>query len=237
MITIEPPRSPALLPALIERAKTRQRAGGTCGGCSARRGFSLIEALIALSITSLAGAVLLLSVESSLQTTSDAVERTIADGVAQRLLDEILTRRFVDREETSGSGGSSLLGLEALKELLGPTTSESLGDGFELFDDVDDFAGHSAKPLKGSDGEVLGTGDDNGNQRLENFRLRTSFFNNWRQRVDVYYVTADDHTVRSGTVTPYRAIEVFVERVEADGTAFPLAHRKRIVSYIRPPDA
>src|SRR5688572_11889733 len=76
-----------------------------------RRAFSLIEALIALSITAMAGAVLLLSVDSSLQSTGDAVERTIADGVAQRLLDEILTRRFVDVDENSGSGGSSVLGL------------------------------------------------------------------------------------------------------------------------------
>jgi hypothetical protein len=231
MIATELPFSPAFARVL------HLRAGGKFGARAARPAFSLIEALIALSITAMAGAVLLLSVESSLQSTSDAVERTIADGVAQRLLDEILTRRFVDPEENSGSGGSSLLGLEALKELLGATTSESLGDGFELFNDIDDFAGHSAKPLQGSYGEVLGTGDDNGNQRLDNFRLRSNFFNNWRQRVDVYYVNANDHTVRSAAVTPYRAIEVFVERVAADGTAFPLAHRKRIVAYIQPPDA
>jgi len=42
-------------------------------------GFSLIEALIALTITSMAGAVLLLGVQSSLDTTIEAVERTIAD--------------------------------------------------------------------------------------------------------------------------------------------------------------
>ena len=200
-----------------------------------RRAFSLIEALIALSITALAGSVLLLSVDSSLQCTSDAVERTIADGVAQRLLDEICTRRFVDLDENSGSSGSGLLGLSWLRDILGATTSESLGNGFELFDDIDDFAGHSAKPLKGTYGEVLGTGDDNGNARLDNFRLRSTFFNDWRQRVDVYYVSATDHTVRSSSVTAYRAIEVFVERVAADGTVFPLAHRKRIVTYVQPP--
>ena len=191
---------------------------------------------MALSITALAGSVLLLSVESSLQSTSDAVEQTIADGVAQQLLDEILTRRFVDLDEQDNSGSGSGGPLDPLEELLGPTTSELLGNGFELFDDIDDFAGHVARPLKGSYGEVLGTGDDSGNQRLENFRLRTSFFNNWRQRVDVYYVNADDHTARSTAVTAYRAIEVVIERVEADGAVFPLAHRKRIVTYIQPPE-
>jgi hypothetical protein len=54
--------------------------------------------------------------------------------------------------------------------------------------------------------------------------------------VDVCYVNANDHTVRSSSVTAYRAIEIFVERVEADGAVFPLAHRKRIVTYIRPPE-
>ena len=134
---------------------------------------------------------------------------------------------------SSGSGSGGLLG--GLLEALGATVNELLGDGFELFDDIDDFAGHLAQPLKGSYGEVLGTGDDAGSERLVNFRLRSDFFGRWRQRVDVYYVDANDHTIRSTAVTPYRAIEVFVERVEIDGTVFPLAHRKRIVAYIPPP--
>jgi type II secretory pathway pseudopilin PulG len=201
---------------------------------SDRRAFSLLEALLALSITALAGVVLLLSVESSLQTTNDAVERTIADGAAQRLLDEVLTRRFYELNESGGSSPPSGP-LGGLTETLGATVSELLGSGFTLFDDVDDFAGYVAKPLKGSYGEVLGSGDDEGNQRLANFRLRETFFANWQQRVEVYYVDANDHTIRSTPVTPYRAIEVFVERVEADGTVYPLAHRKRIVTYIPPP--
>jgi len=199
-----------------------------------RRGFSLVEALVALSITALAGVVLLLSVESSLQTTNDAVERTIADGAAQRLLDEILTRRFYELNE-SGGGALPTGPLGGLVPTLGATTSELLGNGFELFDDVDDFAGHEAQPLQGNYGEVLGTGDDAGNQRLTNFRLRGSFFDRWRQRVDVYYVDANNHTIRSTAVTPYRAVEVFVERVETDGTIYPLAQRKRIVAFIPPP--
>jgi len=199
------------------------------------RAFSLVEALVALSITALAGVVLLLSVESSLQTTNDAVERTIADGAAQRLLDEILTRRFYELDE-NGSGPPPTGSLGGMVPTLGATVSEKLGSGFELFDDVDDFAGYSSQPLKGSDGEVLGTGDDAGNERLENFRLRNNFFARWRQRADVYYVDANDHTVRSAAVTPYRAVEVFIERVETDGTVYLLAQRKRIVAFIPPPE-
>src|SRR5262245_61813386 len=138
-------------------------------------GFSLIEAMIALSITSLAGAVLLMSVQSSLDTTVEAVDRTIADGVAQQVLDEVLTKRWV------GAGENPLT------TTLGPVSSELLNGGTALFDDADDYAGYSAQPLKGSYGETLGMGDDSGNQRLENFRVRSDFFKNWRVRVDVYY--------------------------------------------------
>ena len=99
-----------------------------------RRAFSLVEALIALSIMALAGAVLLLSVESSLSTTTDAVDRTIADGIAQQVLDQILTRRFAD--ETGGG----------LPSALGAAADELLGVGSELFDDVDDFAGYTMQP-------------------------------------------------------------------------------------------
>jgi type II secretory pathway pseudopilin PulG len=202
----------------------------TVNGCgrrqrvrAARHAFTLIEALIALSITSLAGAVLLLSVQSSLDTTIEAVDRTIADGVAQQTLDEILTKRYV------GQGDSSLL------TTLGAATSELLGLGTSLFDDTDDYNGYVAQPLKGIFGEVLGSGDDNGNLRLENFRVRSDYFRDWRVRVDVYYVDPNDHTVTSAAATNYRAIEVHVDLVRPGGGAVPLATRKRVIAYVPPP--
>jgi type II secretory pathway pseudopilin PulG len=188
-----------------------------------RAAFSLIEALIALSITSLAGAVLLLSVQSSLDTTIEAVEQTIADGIAQQTLDEILTKRYV------GEGDSPLLGT------LGALTSELLGAGTSLFDDTDDFAGYVAHPLKGAFGELLGTGDDNGNPRLANFRVRSDFFQDWRIRVEVYYVDPDNHLTKSTAATNFRGIEVQVDRARSDGTFVPLSSRKRVVAYLPPP--
>jgi type II secretory pathway pseudopilin PulG len=190
-----------------------------------RDGFSLIEALIALSITSLAGAVLLLSVQSSLDTTLDAVERTIADGVAQQTLDEILTKRYSGAEDSP------------LTTTLGALTNELLGLGTSLFDDTDDFAGYVAQPLKGTFGEVLGTGDDSGNLRLVNFRVRSDFFQNWRTRVVMNYVSPDDHTLVSATPTNFRAIEVYVEKSLSGGRYLPLAVRKRVIAYIPPPSS
>jgi len=153
---------------------------------------------MALSVTALAGAVLLLSVESSLQTTTEAVERTIADGIAQQTLNEILTKRYVEAGESGDGTGSGTLG---------PTLWESGGNGIERFNDIDDYAGYSASPLKGVYGEAPGTGDDQGNQRLANFRFRSDYFQNWRQRVQVYYVDPNNPSASSATATAYRAIE------------------------------
>jgi type II secretory pathway pseudopilin PulG len=183
-------------------------------------GFSLIEALVALSITALAGSVLLLSVDSSLESTTQAVQQTIAEGMAQQLLDEMLTKHYTD------TGADPLLGL------LGATAWELLGLGFERFDDVDDFAGYIAQPLEGVFGEAPGTGDDSGGLRPNNFRLRNDYFQNWRQRAEVYFVTADDHTVVSVSPTAYRAIEVTVELIKPNGAVIPLAKRKRIITAV-----
>jgi type II secretory pathway pseudopilin PulG len=190
----------------------------------AKRAFSLIEALIALTITSMAGAVLLLGVQSSLDTTIEAVERTIADGVAQQTMDEILTKRYV------AAGGNPL------GTTLGPLLNEILGSGgTALFGEVDAFAGYIAQPIKGTWGETLGTGDDSGNLRLENFRVRSDYFQNWRVRVDVYYVNPTNNLQKSNTPTNFRAIEVNVELVRTNGAIFPLANRKRVITYIQPP--
>src|SRR5437868_3197021 len=129
-------------------------ASSMCGKLPNQRGrtrltgFSLIEALIALSITSLAGAVLLLSVQSSLDTTIDAVDQTIADGIAQQTLDEILTKRYEGPSESPTS------------TTMGPSTSELLSGGTAYFDDADDYNGYTAIPIKGWYGELFGTGDD-----------------------------------------------------------------------------
>ena len=107
--------------------------------------------------------------------------------------------------------------------------------GTSLFDDTDDYAGYVAQPLKGLSGETLGTGDDSGGLRLQNFRVRSDYFQNWRVRVDVYYVNPDNHLVRSSTATDFRMIDVNVELVRTNGSVLPLANRKRLIAYVPPP--
>ena len=160
-----------------------------------------------------------------MQSTTEAVERTIADGIAQQTLNEILTKRYVESGENGDGTGSGTLG---------PTTWEAGGAGTERFNDVDDYNGLSASPIKGVYGEALGTGNDQGSQRLNNFRLRSDYFQNWRQRVLVYYVDPDNPSTAANTGTAFRAIEVNVELIDAKGAVHSLAKRKRIVAYITP---
>lgn len=188
-----------------------------------RRGFSLVEALVALTITTLAGSVMLLAIESCLTSTSDAVDRMIADGMATQLLDEISVRRFMAPGDTALS-------------ISGPNATESAGSGRERFNDLDDYKNVSSKPAKGIWGETLGTGNDSGAARNANFCIPSSQFANWRQRVDIYFVSATNHSQKltSGT-SYYRAVEVTIEYVKADGGVVPLAKRRRVYAYLPPP--
>jgi type II secretory pathway pseudopilin PulG len=189
-----------------------------------RGGFSIVEAIVALSITALAGAVLLLAVESTVQSTTDSVQRTIADGLAQQLLDEALTKCFV------------IPGGDPLSNSLGPSSYELAGAGRERYNDADDYHQFSALPAEGIYGEEVGAGNDAGGLRHASFRAPSGYFDNWRQRVEVYFVDPDDHRVPLSSGTSYfRAIEVHIEIQDANGAYRNLATRKRIVAYVPPP--
>ena len=189
-----------------------------------RVGFTLVEAMVALSITSLAGSVLLLAVETSLETTSDAVDRMVAEGLADQMINEISSKRFVE----VGSAGNSAT--------FGPAANESSGSGRERYNDSDDYYAYSSSPIQGVWGEALGTGNDAGGQRHANFRLPSGFFDGWRQRVSVYFVDPVDHSKRLNSGTSYyRAAEVIIEYVGSGGAVKTLAKRRRVYAYIDPP--
>jgi len=59
-----------------------------------RRGFTMIESLMAVAITTIAGAALLASVGSAVQSTSETTRNLVAQGLAEQLLDEIAASRF-----------------------------------------------------------------------------------------------------------------------------------------------
>jgi hypothetical protein len=192
--------------------------------CRQRRAFSLVEALVALTITTLAGSVMLLAIESCLTSTSDAVDRMIADGLATQLLDEISVKRFMSPGDTPLS-------------ISGPNATEVAGYGRERFNDLDDFKNFTAKPAQGIWGETLGTGNDSGAARNANFCIPSTQFTNWRQKVDIYFVGPTNHSQKltGGSTSYYRAVEVTIEYVKADGGVIPLAKRRRVYAYLPPP--
>jgi hypothetical protein len=189
-----------------------------------RPAFSLVEALVALTITSLAGSVMLLAIESCLSSTTEAVDQMIADGLANQILDEISTKRFMAPSDTPLT-------------ISGPNATETAGNGRERYNDVDDYKAFSAKPAEGIWGEVLGTGNDSGAARNANFCIPSGQFTRWRQRVEVYFVSPTDHSVKltGASTSHYRAAEVTIEYVDADGSVTPLAKRRRVYAYMPPP--
>jgi hypothetical protein len=206
------------------RSLRRSSAGSLHPRALRRGGFSIVEAIVALSITALAGSVLLLAVESTVQSTTDSVQRTIADGLAQQLLDEALTKCFV------------LPGADPLASNIGPSALELAGTGRERYDDSDDYHQFVTGPAEGIYGEQMGTGDDAGGLRHAAFRVPGSYFQHWRQRVEVHFVDPTDHRLKlSGSTSYFRAIEVHIEIQDGDDTWRNLATRKRIVAYVPPP--
>jgi prepilin-type N-terminal cleavage/methylation domain-containing protein len=194
------------------------------------RGFTLIEALAALTIMALAGSVLLLAAQTSLDATDDAAKQAIAQGICEQVLDEIMSKRYVEAGSTYDQNTLTHAGSE--------TTRLS-------WDDTDDYNGYSVKPILDTWSQTLGTGNDAGGQRHANFKVPSNFFQNWRLRVDVYYVSSgdlsqrlDNPAVAAGgtlsTTSGYRAAEVTVEYVDTDSTTKPLATGRRVYAYIPP---
>ena len=129
-------------------------------------GFTLVEALVAITITAIAASALLLGISSSLQTTGDAMEQSIALGMAQQLLDEIVgTGCCCDAAAAPGGRAS--------------------------FKTIDDYDGFQSQPPKDCWGVVLGYDGGEDGKRHPNFLAPPRFFDRWAQRVDVSHT--DDY--------------------------------------------
>ena len=196
-----------------------------------RSGFTLIEALAAISIMALAGSVLLLAAQTSLDATDDAAKGAIAQGICEQVLDEIMSKRYMEA------------GAAYDQNVLNADSGESIR---QLWDDTDDFNSYSVQPIQSTYGQTLGNGDDAGGTRHANFRVVNGFFAKWRLRVEIYYVSASDLSVRLDspavaaggnltTTSGYKCAEVTVEYQDTDGTYRTLAKGRRVYAYIPAP--
>ncbi|MFI4876723.1 MAG: prepilin-type N-terminal cleavage/methylation domain-containing protein [Blastopirellula sp. JB062] len=189
-----------------------------------RHGFSLIEALVCLTIITLTSAALLLSVESTLEATMDAQEMTIASGLADLMLDEALGQDWVDPAQSDPYPTS-----------LSAAGSEISAAGRTQFDDTDDYNDYSATPPEAIDGKTLGRSDGAGRDLPPSFRMSESFLRRWRCECEIYYVDPDDHTQELDDTdpSPYRAIEVVISHLDGENWRTVLT-RRRVFTYVPP---
>jgi len=189
-----------------------------------RAAFTLVEAMVSITLTGIAASVLLLGIHSSLQTTDEAQEQTIAAGMAQQLLDEIVGARY------------HALTTDGYQISFSPSWYEKQGSGRERYDDIDDYDGLRIQSPDDLWGIALGSDDGEGGTRHPNFASPAGFFDDWRQEVDVYYVDESDLTtpLAYGLVSDYRAVEVRIVRVDPETGPRELANLRRVVAYVPP---
>ncbi|WDI42476.1 type IV pilus modification PilV family protein [Bremerella sp. P1] len=187
-------------------------------------GFSLMEAVVAMSIVAFASSVLLLGVEATLESVEEQEEITIADGLARQMLDEIQGQSWVD----------PVLRAYPYQTSLSASADERLGPGRSQFDDTDDYNNYQSTPPVHIGGEALGATDSTGDTLPEAFRPRSDFLSNWRLTVEVAYLSESDHSVQMADYQPtnYRALICRVYRRNRDNTWREVVSRERVISYI-----
>lgn len=194
-------------------------------GLKLRRGFSLAEALIAIAIAAIAAGALLLGTHASVQNAEEAWKRTVAAGMAQQLMDEIVGNKYCAYPDNP------------YETQLGRSWWEAAGKGRERYNDIDDYNGLRIQPPTDLWGVRLGVDDGLGGVRHPAFQAPTGLLDRWRQEVDVYYVNEANPSQRlaSGQVSNARAVEVRIMENAPQRGWRQLARLRRIVAYVPPP--
>ncbi|RIK79258.1 MAG: hypothetical protein DCC68_13635 [Planctomycetota bacterium] len=191
-----------------------------------RRGFTLIEALVALTIVTIAGAALLARFGDQGRFVADSLDETVAEGMALQLMDEIAGCRFVGYGQIPNSTAS-----------FGPSAYEAAGAGRERYDDIDDYHGYSKSPPVDRYGVPLGAEDAAGTTRHPKHQAPASAFANWRQSVAVYFVSDANPAVRlpAGTPSYHKEVEVVISYTDPREGAVELARLSRVFAYVPTP--
>lgn len=176
-----------------------------------------------ITLASIAGSALLLGTTTSLDSTDEAMRQTIAYGMAQQLMDEIIGCRYM------------CVGGNPYQFPFGPNASEALGPR-AYYDDIDDFNGLRFQPPTDPYGIALGADNGQGGLRNPNFRCRGDFFQYWRQEIDITYVAESNlnSNLPSGQTSDYRAVEVRIIFNDPQTGPRTLAKLRRVVAYVAP---
>ncbi len=187
-------------------------------------GFTLLEALVAIALVAMCGAAVLWGLQSGVQNAQVALEQTIALGLAQQLMDEILGAKYCAHLNNP------------YETRLGCSSWEAGSQGRERYNDIDDYNGFVRSPPVDPWGIALGEDNGDGASRHPAFRAPSSVLQNWQQEVEVYYVSPTDLSSRlpPGQVSDSRAVEVRIVQQRPGGGRRELAKLREIVAYVPP---
>jgi type II secretory pathway pseudopilin PulG len=191
---------------------------------SVRRGFTMAEAMIAMSLLSVTGAALLLDTAQLVATTDSNAQQFIADGLAQQMIDEISGMRYME------------VGTSPYATTLGPESNDA-GVGRSNYDDIDDYNGLVLRPPSDRWNVALGTDNGDGNTRHSAFQLASGALGLYQVSVQVYYVnnTALTMPLPVGTTSSYRNVQVQVTYFDPRLGAQTLATLNRVFTYVPAP--
>ena len=180
------------------------------------RAFTLVEAVVAMGVMSVAAAALLLGINSSQQTTSQAEQQAIALGIAQQLLDEVTGTLVYAAGTAPGVPGT--------------------GVNRTLFTNVDSFNGFSSQPPLDPWGIPLGTDNGAGGQRHPSFFVPSGSLNRWREQISVSYVSSTNLVtpLSKGQTSNYRLVQVTVFYVDPTLGPISRANLSQVVTYVAP---
>jgi type II secretory pathway pseudopilin PulG len=187
-----------------------------------RSAFTLIEAVVAIGITVVAGSAVLLGIASSVTSADDALARTQAAGMAQQLMDEIAGQLYCEDPA------------QPYQWPFARNAYEIAGQGRERYNDIDDYEPISTQPPTGRYGVLLGTEDGVGNLRDPNFRIASGTFSAWQQSARVYYVstTNPSQILAAGSTSAYRMVEVKINVIHPTQGTRTLATLRRVFTYV-----
>lgn len=190
-----------------------------------RRGFTYIESMIAMAVLSLAGAALLNSVFGAVASSNDALYRSVGQGCADQLLDEVAAAKFPT----------------------GTASAVATTFGRSSFATIDDYSNWNESPPRTKSGEALGSDGGatdstaymawmtSGGSRAAELKTAPGFVDRFTRSVLVERVLpgSTGWTVET-THTPHRRVTVTVTYTAANQPAKTVARATRVFSSVAP---
>ncbi|WP_417386728.1 type IV pilus modification PilV family protein [Gimesia sp.] len=186
---------------------------------SCRTGFTLVESLVSVTITAIAGAALFSAIGASLGTSYSALNHNIGTGLADLMLEELAAVRFPVASDTRPGFRSTR----------------------EYFDDLDDYDSWTSTPPENKQGYTLGMEPTTILERYPIGRPSllvpdTGFLNRLTREVSVERIQPDITGTGwevTQSNTSYRRVTVTIKlAMNANSPAQVISEATRIFSYV-----